>query len=180
MTRPVLINGGEGGIRTHGRLPYDGFQDRSVRPLRHLSAPEFTASPPPLHPTSGHSPSALFPNHRHSERGVEFLLRRRSRRPQHTSVGEALNAPIQPGGRPSQARSMPSLAARPERPTFVVAAHPAGCASGAPDACRTVGPGPAGAPAGRSCGRWPQGQLQRPTRPRSPLHPLLGHLGSLP
>lgn len=28
--------GGEGGIRTHGGLPLDGFQDRSNRPLWHL------------------------------------------------------------------------------------------------------------------------------------------------
>jgi len=28
--------GGEGGIRTHGGLPLDGFQDRSIRPLWHL------------------------------------------------------------------------------------------------------------------------------------------------
>ena len=25
-----LLSGGESGIRTHGTLPYDGFQDRSV------------------------------------------------------------------------------------------------------------------------------------------------------
>ena len=30
-------NGGEGGIRTHGRLPFNGFQDRRFRPLSHLS-----------------------------------------------------------------------------------------------------------------------------------------------
>ena len=27
---PSLLSGGESGIRTHGTLPYDGFQDRSV------------------------------------------------------------------------------------------------------------------------------------------------------
>ena len=30
-------NGGGGGIRTHGRLPYNGFRDRPDRPLRHPS-----------------------------------------------------------------------------------------------------------------------------------------------
>ena len=30
-------DGGEGGIRTHGRLPVSGFQDRRIRPLCHLS-----------------------------------------------------------------------------------------------------------------------------------------------
>ncbi len=29
--------GGEGGIRTPGRLPFNGFQDRRIRPLCHLS-----------------------------------------------------------------------------------------------------------------------------------------------
>jgi hypothetical protein len=29
--------GGEGGIRTPGRLPVNGFQDRRFRPLSHLS-----------------------------------------------------------------------------------------------------------------------------------------------
>ena len=29
--------GGEGGIRTHGRSPFNGFQDRRFRPLSHLS-----------------------------------------------------------------------------------------------------------------------------------------------
>ena len=32
-----LLSGGESGIRTHGTLPYDGFQDRCNRPLYHLS-----------------------------------------------------------------------------------------------------------------------------------------------
>ena len=30
-------NGGEGGIRTHGTFPYNGFQDRHLQPLGHLS-----------------------------------------------------------------------------------------------------------------------------------------------
>ena len=30
--------GGEGGIRTPGRLPFNGFQDRRFRPLSHLSS----------------------------------------------------------------------------------------------------------------------------------------------
>ena len=30
-------NGGEGGIRTHGTLPHNGFQDRHLQPLGHLS-----------------------------------------------------------------------------------------------------------------------------------------------
>lgn len=29
--------GGETGIRTLGRLPFNGFQDRRIRPLCHLS-----------------------------------------------------------------------------------------------------------------------------------------------
>ncbi len=36
-----LVNGGEGGIRTPGRLPPNGFQDRRFRPLSHLSKPEY-------------------------------------------------------------------------------------------------------------------------------------------
>ncbi len=39
----LLRCGGEGGIRTRGRLPFDGFQDRSIRPLWHLSASECIA-----------------------------------------------------------------------------------------------------------------------------------------
>lgn len=31
------IRNGEGGIRTPGRLPFNGFQDRRFRPLSHLS-----------------------------------------------------------------------------------------------------------------------------------------------
>jgi hypothetical protein len=31
-------NGGEGGIRTHGTLRFNGFQDRRFRPLSHLSS----------------------------------------------------------------------------------------------------------------------------------------------
>ncbi len=31
------MHGGEGGIRTPGRLPFNGFQDRRFRPLSHLS-----------------------------------------------------------------------------------------------------------------------------------------------
>ena len=30
-------NGGEGEIRTHGRFPYAGFQDRYLKPLGHFS-----------------------------------------------------------------------------------------------------------------------------------------------
>jgi hypothetical protein len=33
----VLSIGGRGGIRTHGELPHDGFQDRFHRPLGHPS-----------------------------------------------------------------------------------------------------------------------------------------------
>ena len=36
-----VVNGGEGGIRTPGRLPPNGFQDRRFRPLSHLSKPEY-------------------------------------------------------------------------------------------------------------------------------------------
>ncbi len=34
---PVL-SGGEGGIRTHGPFQDNGFRDRPIRPLSHLSA----------------------------------------------------------------------------------------------------------------------------------------------
>ena len=36
--------GGEGGIRTHGRLPYAGFQDRYFRPAQSplLKAAQYT------------------------------------------------------------------------------------------------------------------------------------------
>ena len=34
-------NGGEGGIRTHGTLRYNGFRDRPIRPLWHLSGTLF-------------------------------------------------------------------------------------------------------------------------------------------
>jgi hypothetical protein len=33
----IFVFGGEGGIRTHGGLPLNGFQDRRFRPLSHLS-----------------------------------------------------------------------------------------------------------------------------------------------
>ena len=33
--------GGETGIRTLGRLPFNGFQDRRIRPLCHLSVTDF-------------------------------------------------------------------------------------------------------------------------------------------
>ena len=36
--QPVEKVGGEGGIRTHGPLPVNGFRDRPIRPLSHLSA----------------------------------------------------------------------------------------------------------------------------------------------
>ena len=46
-----MMNGGEGGIRTHGGLPLNGFQDRRFRPLSHLSDPgllhQDVASPNP-------------------------------------------------------------------------------------------------------------------------------------
>ena len=32
-----IISGGEGEIRTLGELPHDGFQDRYLKPLGHLS-----------------------------------------------------------------------------------------------------------------------------------------------
>ncbi len=32
-----VVDGGEGGIRTHGPLPVNGFRDRPIRPLSHLS-----------------------------------------------------------------------------------------------------------------------------------------------
>ena len=35
--RPIRFFGGESGIRTHGTLPYDGFRNRCLRPLGHLS-----------------------------------------------------------------------------------------------------------------------------------------------
>ena len=33
----VAMHGGEGEIRTRGELPHDGFQDRYLKPLGHLS-----------------------------------------------------------------------------------------------------------------------------------------------
>lgn len=42
-SRVRFQSSGEGGIRTRGRLPFDGFQDRSIRPLWHLSASECIA-----------------------------------------------------------------------------------------------------------------------------------------
>ena len=33
----VVLRGGEGEIRTRGELPHDGFQDRYLKPLGHLS-----------------------------------------------------------------------------------------------------------------------------------------------
>ncbi len=42
ITRPIVSgNGGEGGIRTHGTLRYNGFRDRPIRPLWHLSGTLF-------------------------------------------------------------------------------------------------------------------------------------------
>ena len=35
---PFYMDGGEGGIRTHGGLRLNGFQDRRFRPLSHLSS----------------------------------------------------------------------------------------------------------------------------------------------
>ncbi len=37
----VMLSGGETGIRTLGRLPFNGFQDRRNRPLCHLSGREY-------------------------------------------------------------------------------------------------------------------------------------------
>ena len=34
---PLFHSGGEGEIRTRGELPHDGFQDRYLKPLGHLS-----------------------------------------------------------------------------------------------------------------------------------------------
>ena len=33
----VVLHGGEGETRTRGELPHDGFQDRYLKPLGHLS-----------------------------------------------------------------------------------------------------------------------------------------------
>jgi hypothetical protein len=38
---PILI-GGDGGIRTPGTSRYNGFQDRRIRPLCHISATKVT------------------------------------------------------------------------------------------------------------------------------------------
>ena len=38
LCNSLNMNGGEGGIRTHGDLRLGGFQDRCIRPLCHLSA----------------------------------------------------------------------------------------------------------------------------------------------
>ena len=46
--------GGEGGIRTPGRgLPANGFQDRRIRPLCHLSGACILSSPPVQRKTLG-------------------------------------------------------------------------------------------------------------------------------
>ena len=42
---PVLKNGGESGIRTHGCLRIAGFQDRFLKPLGHLSQSVLGAGP---------------------------------------------------------------------------------------------------------------------------------------
>ena len=38
VPRSNSVSGGEGGIRTHGTLRYNGFRDRPIQPLSHLSA----------------------------------------------------------------------------------------------------------------------------------------------
>jgi hypothetical protein len=38
VLRDAAVSGGEGGIRTPGTLRFNGFQDRRIRPLCHLSA----------------------------------------------------------------------------------------------------------------------------------------------
>jgi Alpha/beta hydrolase family len=40
VSQVISISGGEGGIRTHGPLRDNGFRDRPIRPLSHLSASE--------------------------------------------------------------------------------------------------------------------------------------------
>ena len=40
----ALLDGGEGGIRTHGPFQDNGFRDRPIRPLSHLSVPWPTRS----------------------------------------------------------------------------------------------------------------------------------------
>ncbi len=47
----TAVNGGEGGIRTPGRLPPNGFQDRRFRPLSHLSKPEYEDCEIRINPT---------------------------------------------------------------------------------------------------------------------------------
>ena len=37
-----MVFGGDSGIRTHGRFPFDGFQDRCLKPLSHISSEFFT------------------------------------------------------------------------------------------------------------------------------------------
>lgn len=44
MIEAKLIFGGETGIRTLGRFPFNGFQDRRNRPLCHLSEGEYIAT----------------------------------------------------------------------------------------------------------------------------------------
>ncbi len=39
-----MVFGGETGIRTLGRLPFNGFQDRRIRPLCHLSTAEYIST----------------------------------------------------------------------------------------------------------------------------------------
>ena len=38
MSGSDSVSGGEGGIRTHGTSRYNGFRDRPIQPLSHLSA----------------------------------------------------------------------------------------------------------------------------------------------
>ena len=37
----LKLGSGEGEIRTHDTLPYDGFQDRCLKPLGHLTVVDY-------------------------------------------------------------------------------------------------------------------------------------------
>ncbi len=55
LQNPISISGGEGGIRTPGGLRLNGFQDRRIRPLCHLSkAPKHSVNGG-IWPTPGQS-----------------------------------------------------------------------------------------------------------------------------
>jgi hypothetical protein len=69
-----IVCGGEGGIRTHGDFRLTCFQDRTVQPLRHLSAAEDTSGSRRLRraaePTRGRRTGGGPPGRRGRRRGA--------------------------------------------------------------------------------------------------------------